>query len=211
MPYYRCPGCGLTSYSAAAYSTANVCAVCSATLAGVAKLHVAPGERHDVRCAFLAQPDAVGEARHALVGLALPAATRETLALVVSELVTNSVLHAGLTADDAIDLQVHNGDAHVRVAVQDGGLGFNPPTADPDPLVAGGQGLAIVGALSERWGVDCEADGCTVWCEVALDEEPPTAPIGREIATGCVQELAVGMAKAAAGQAPGPQAGALAP
>jgi hypothetical protein len=33
MPYYRCPACSVTSYSAASYSTAPACPSCSAPLA----------------------------------------------------------------------------------------------------------------------------------------------------------------------------------
>jgi hypothetical protein len=28
MPYYRCPACGLTTYSAAGYTSASVCSAC---------------------------------------------------------------------------------------------------------------------------------------------------------------------------------------
>lgn len=32
MPYYRCPACGLTSYSAASHSTGATCSACAAAL-----------------------------------------------------------------------------------------------------------------------------------------------------------------------------------
>jgi two-component sensor histidine kinase len=110
-----------------------------------------------------------------LVGFALPEATRHALALVVAELVSNSVRHAGLAADDLIDLQVTVHDRVVRVAVHDCGRGFTPPAPAGDPLVAGGEGFVIVAALSDGWGVDCDEDGCTVWCEIPLDEAPVEA------------------------------------
>lgn len=176
MPYHRCSACGLTSYSAAAHSAASVCPNCSAALREDSKLYLVPGARRDLGCSFSVRPQAAAEARRALVGLALPAPTRETLALVVSELVSNAVRHAGLFAGDAIRLRITNGDGRVRVEVHDRGHGFKAPTADADPLTPGGQGLVIVAAVSEAWGVGYDDDGCTVWAEVAVDEVPLADP-----------------------------------
>jgi anti-sigma regulatory factor (Ser/Thr protein kinase) len=167
MPYYRCPACLATSYSAAAHSSMRTCSSCAAPLADASELVVVPGSNHSLSRTLRAQPQAAGEARRAVATLALPAATRESLALIVSELVTNSILHAGLTADDAIALQVDNGGDHVRLAVHDGGPGFTSAGADADPLGVGGNGLVMAAALSDSWGVDCDEDGCTVWCDVA--------------------------------------------
>src|SRR5919202_4083825 len=70
--------------------------------------------------------ETISEARHALdrlVGL-LPEKL-EDVRLVVSELVTNSVLHAGLSPDDRICLSVVVSAGSVRGRVCDPGLGFN--------------------------------------------------------------------------------------
>jgi anti-sigma regulatory factor (Ser/Thr protein kinase) len=174
MPYYRCATCGLTGYSAAAYASANSCPTCQAALTEDAKLYVVPGAKHNVSCVVLARPEAAGEARRALVTLPFPEVTREDLALLVSELVTNSVRHAGLSARDAIGVSLVNGAGRARLAVRDGGDGFTPSlSAWNGPDVAGGRGLGIVDALSEAWGVKCDPEGCTVWCEVAVDDPEP--------------------------------------
>ena len=126
-------------------------------------------KNHDVSCTLLARPEAAAEARRALIGLALPETARESLALLVSELVNNAVLHGGLSVRDRIQVELINGTDSVRLTVNDAGRGF--PCATPEsglPLVAGGRGLVIVDALSETWGVDSDPDGCTVWCEVAV-------------------------------------------
>jgi anti-sigma regulatory factor (Ser/Thr protein kinase) len=170
MPYHRCASCGLTTYSAATYSSASACPACLAALTDDTKLYVTPGVSHDVNCTVLARPEAASEARRALVGLAFPEITRENLALLVSELVTNSVRHAGVSARDGIQVELHNGGDRVRLAVHDGGDGFPLPSYEPEaPFVADGRGLLIVAALSETWGVDSDSEGCTVWCEVAVD------------------------------------------
>jgi anti-sigma regulatory factor (Ser/Thr protein kinase) len=195
MPYYRCPACGLTTYSAAAHSSANACPSCSAPLTEDSKLVVVPGAKHNLSRTLRAQPQAAGEARRAVVALALPDATRETLSLVVSELVTNSVLHAGLTAKDTVDLHVDNGGPQIHVAVHDRGPGFPPPAPIADPLNAGGRGLAITAALSDSWGVDCDKHGCTVWCDIVTESEPAAAN-GREVTPGHVANLALEVANA---------------
>jgi anti-sigma regulatory factor (Ser/Thr protein kinase) len=106
----------------------------------------------------------------------LPQATRERLTLLVSELVTNAIRHAGLRPGDPIDVQATRHAGRVRLAVHDGGVGFEAPAVDGrDPLAPGGKGLTIVAALSDCWGVDRSGDGCTVWCEVAADDGPAGA------------------------------------
>jgi signal transduction histidine kinase len=134
MPYHRCPACGVTSYSAAAYSSASACPSCSAPLAEDSKLVIVPGAKPNLRCALRARPEAAAEARRAVVALALPEATRQTLSLVVSELVTNAILHAGLTAEDTVELHVDNGGPNVRLTVHHRGPGFTPPDPSTDPL-----------------------------------------------------------------------------
>lgn len=132
-----------------------------------------PPAAESIARAFVPRPEAIAEARRTLVGLSVPQATRDKLALLVSELVTNSVRHAERPADAVVNLDITSSAGRARVAVRDGGRGFDPSVLDdPDPLSAGGQGLAIVAALSDTWGVDCHGDGCTVWCEVAVDGEP---------------------------------------
>jgi anti-sigma regulatory factor (Ser/Thr protein kinase) len=188
MPYYRCAACGLTSYSAAAYSTARTCPNCSEPLSDEARL-LTPRPVADIARGLTARPEAVADARRALVGFALPQMIRAKLELLVSELVTNSIRHAGLAAGDPVRLRVTHRDGRVRLAVRDGGRGFAVPSQERrDLLTPGGHGLLIVDAMSESWGVDCD-DGCTVWCEVAVDEEP-AAVAQHEVTTAHVRERA---------------------
>ena len=169
MPYYRCAACGLTSYSAAAYSTTLACATCSAPLNGAAKIEMRPGGGQQVTCDLVPRPQAAGEARRAVLPLALPELTRENLAVIVTELVTNAVCHARLGAHDTIRVEVTSGPEVAHVAVRDPGRGFEaPPPASDGLLVNGGRGLLIVDALSESWGVKRDDGGCTVWSDVAI-------------------------------------------
>jgi anti-sigma regulatory factor (Ser/Thr protein kinase) len=114
------------------------------------------------------EPDGVTIARHALDQLAndLPPEKLENARLVVSELVSNSVRHAGLSLNDQILLSVMVSGRSVRGRVCDSGPGFNKPS-EPRPRtdLSGGWGLPIVDRISDRWGV--EQNGCVcVWFEI---------------------------------------------
>src|SRR3954454_6546447 len=61
-----------------------------------------PVARRTIRRVLAAEPDAVGKARRSVIGLPVDQATRDVLSLLVSELVTNAIRHAGLTPEDPI-------------------------------------------------------------------------------------------------------------
>jgi anti-sigma regulatory factor (Ser/Thr protein kinase) len=156
------------SHSTAAYSTAGVCANCAAPLPDDARLDVVADGGPAVNRSLAAGTAAPAEARHVVSELPLEALARERLALVVSELVTNSLRHAGLAAGEPIDLHISRNNGHVRVAVHDGGPGFDPSAraASPEANGNGGFGLAIVAGIAREWGVDSGPHGSTVWCTV---------------------------------------------
>jgi anti-sigma regulatory factor (Ser/Thr protein kinase) len=83
------------------------------------------------------------------------------LRLLVTELVANSVRHARGTP---IDVRVRLEGDLVRTDVSDGGAGFDPPDADPNPLKSAGWGLFLVRKMATRWGSE-PATG-TVWFEL---------------------------------------------
>lgn len=117
-------------------------------------------------------PASVAEARRWSVGQlgpACPAEVADTLALLVSELVSNVVLHARTTCT----LSLASEGGRVRVEVRDGSdrlPGLQPRT---DPLAQSGRGMLLVGGLSAAHGVEPQAGGgkC-VWFEL----EVPPAP-----------------------------------
>ena len=114
------------------------------------------------------EPEVVTPARHALDRLPdlLPSAKLENVRLVVSELVTNSILHAGLSPDDRISLMVRVSAGSVRGRVCDPGLGFEAPSEPcPRPDLRGGWGLPIVETISDRWGVERNNHAC-IWFEI---------------------------------------------
>ncbi len=114
------------------------------------------------------KPEVVTTARHALDQLVdlLPQEKLEDVQLVVSELVTNSILHAELSPDDQISLTVTVSAGSVRGRVCDPGSGFEAPSEPcPRPDMRGGWGLPIVETISDRWGVERNNHAC-VWFEI---------------------------------------------
>jgi anti-sigma regulatory factor (Ser/Thr protein kinase) len=93
----------------------------------------------------------------------------EAAKLVVSELVTNAVLHSPESATINLDLRLTDG--MVRVLVTDGGLGEPERQAQPDPWTGEtGRGVWLVDAFTERWGTETHGrHGKTVWCELRAD------------------------------------------
>lgn len=80
------------------------------------------------------------------------------VALVLSELVTNSVLH-GWGTDD-VDVLIEAGEDRIRVEVSDAG-----PCFEKDNPRGDGMGLDIVDRVADQWGVQKD-DKCTVWVEI---------------------------------------------
>ena len=110
-------------------------------------------------------PRAPAEARRMVEALPLDRATAETVRLVVSELVSNAVIHG----TGAIAVTLATEPEGVRVSVRDDGAGFRrseEPTMPP-PDAPGGRGLALVAGLSARWGVDPGVP-TRVWCVIPL-------------------------------------------
>ena len=94
---------------------------------------------------------------HGMLGVTMSAGT----GLLVSEVVTNVVVHAG-TSGEAVLVELPHG---VRIAVTDTGRQL-PDRRDPTPAEPDGRGLGIVAMLSRQWGVEVEDATKTVWFEL---------------------------------------------
>lgn len=113
-----------------------------------------------------AEKESVTRARHALDEETkdLPPEVREDVRLLVSELVSNSVRHAGVAPDDLIGVSVEVEKGRLRVEVSDGGPGFKP-VSTPSLESGSGFGLRLVDQLAHRWGVLLD-DRARVWFEI---------------------------------------------
>jgi anti-sigma regulatory factor (Ser/Thr protein kinase) len=100
----------------------------------------------------------------------------EVALLLVTELVTNSLRHARIAAGDALVLNGRVDDAILRLELWDAGTDGTVArrTRVRDDEI-GGFGLDLVAQLSSAWGVERDADGTTVWLELAAP--PPVSAV----------------------------------
>jgi anti-sigma regulatory factor (Ser/Thr protein kinase) len=124
--------------------------------------------------------------------LDVPAADRITdrvtdeAVLLVSELVTNAVVHAGTAVEVccALDVSSHEGEPpSLVVEVTDHHptrvLRGDPPAADAEGAeCAGGHGLRLVAEIAEAWGTTYRRASKTVWFQVSV--AAPAEPAGPE-------------------------------
>ncbi|MFL5515946.1 MAG: ATP-binding protein [Gemmatimonadales bacterium] len=115
--------------------------------------------------------EAPGHARAAVSALAadieLSRAVTHTLVLLVSEVVSNAVLHSTGPEDAPVGLSAGVIDDVVRVTVTDAGEGFIPTERDPD-RIEGGYGLYLVAKAASSWGVD-PGPPTSVWFELPIE------------------------------------------
>ena len=87
----------------------------------------------------------------------------ETLRLLVTELITNSVRH---TDGDCLTLRVAIGKSAVLTEVSDEGPSFDPAGVAAPGTDNRGWGLFLVERLAKRWGVRDDGDSKRVWFEL---------------------------------------------
>jgi anti-sigma regulatory factor (Ser/Thr protein kinase) len=97
-----------------------------------------------------------------------PPEATDRIELLVSELLTNSVIHARLASDQTVDVHLTCGGDRVRLEVADPGRRFRAVPVEPKPGSLGQWGLYLVNALSDRWGVKELDQGKAVWFEIDL-------------------------------------------
>lgn len=129
-------------------------------------LHESTSQWHpgEFRKRFPNDPLAPALARSALATtvIGIPTDAFDVAALLTSELVTNSVKH---TEADWIEVAISLGFETLRIEVSDpSNQTIRPRTPDVD----GGWGLALVGELASRWGVERHMAGKTIWVELDL-------------------------------------------
>jgi anti-sigma regulatory factor (Ser/Thr protein kinase) len=90
---------------------------------------------------------------------------RDDAQLVVSELVTNALMHG----EGSLVLRASIEDSSVHVSVTDSGDSL-PEVLPLDPSRIGGLGLIVVGRVATSWGVAPFPGGKKVWAALALSD-----------------------------------------
>ncbi|MEY9962938.1 anti-sigma regulatory factor (Ser/Thr protein kinase) [Streptacidiphilus sp. MAP12-16] len=133
-----------------------------------------------VQIAVQADPAEVGRARRwtrsrlSGCGFDPDAALADALVLVVSELVTNAVVHTGNPAVLRLLFPLGAEAEHHPVRVEVADVSGQPPKPRHAPGEAtNGRGLELVENLCDRWGWFPDGSGKRVWCE--LEREPREA------------------------------------
>lgn len=134
-------------------------------------------------CKLFADARAPSKAREFLALLrfnGIDAKQLQQASLLVSELVTNCVVHAGLSGRDTIDLTLELDQSRLRIEVKDAGHGYDLSSALESKRAGFGYGLRLVQALSDRWGI-ADGKGLCVWFELeqtACDREESGSGLG---------------------------------
>jgi two-component sensor histidine kinase len=129
---------------------------------GRASARVAVSDVSDHEASHLLPPDAASIvlARRAVEALPLAPGRTGEVKLIVSELVTNSIEHADLGADDRIEVHARvdrRGALHVEV---------RDPGPGPPSDARRGMGWRILERMADRWGVDHRDGQARVWFEL---------------------------------------------
>ncbi|WP_241845506.1 MULTISPECIES: ATP-binding protein [Streptomyces] len=129
-----------------------------------------------------ATPSSVARARRLtrdrLGSLAVGDDACDIAALVVSELVTNAIVHTG---SRTVVCEICTGADTVRIAIRDEGHGAGVPRPGlRGPDEEHGRGLLLVSAVSSAWGVQDFGSGLSVWAELPRSPDPAACSFGVE-------------------------------
>ncbi|MER6220172.1 ATP-binding protein [Streptomyces sp900105755] len=143
--------------------------------------------RRRFRFELAAHPGSPAQARRLvrarLTGWSICADTCDTAVLVISELVTNAIVH---TASSRVVCELHDHDDTVRIAVQDEGCAPDEPHPSPQrPEEEHGRGLLLVEALCQAWGAQEHGSGLLVWAELPRRTDVAWTDDARDAAEPC--------------------------
>ncbi|RFU85893.1 phosphatase [Streptomyces triticagri] len=120
-----------------------------------------------------AEPEAIAGARRQLRDLLHDWSDPDQVdsaVLMVSEMVTNVLVHTDGDALLVAEAQGRPGQRRLRVEVADGSDDL-PHRRHPGELASSGRGLVLMEILADRWGVDPRGQGKSIWFELCEGEQ----------------------------------------
>jgi anti-sigma regulatory factor (Ser/Thr protein kinase) len=111
--------------------------------------------------------------------------TYEAARLLVSEAVTNALLHSGSGLDGGtFEVSYTRRQRRLRVEVRDDGAPTGPRRRVHHPESMTGRGMELFDVLASRWGVEGGPAGRTLWFELDDDQEMTDAAAGGAVRSG---------------------------
>jgi anti-sigma regulatory factor (Ser/Thr protein kinase) len=131
------------------------------------------------RVQFLAEPEEVSalraDARARLRDWGVQGVV-DAAQLCVSELVSNVITHVGQGTPASLALSLRG--SRLRIEVRDPDARVLPTLVETTEDAENGRGMALVDALSDRWGVDLHRDSKVTWCEIVAAPVTPQPGVG---------------------------------
>ncbi|MEU1276837.1 SpoIIE family protein phosphatase [Streptomyces sp. NPDC005805] len=126
-----------------------------------------------------AEPERIAAARRQVRELLHDWADAEQVdsaVLMVSEMVTNVLVHTDGTALLAAEVDHADSARRLRVEVTDGSDDL-PHRRRPGEMASSGRGLVLMEMLADAWGVDPRGEGKSIWFELYEPPAPDSAPV----------------------------------
>jgi anti-sigma regulatory factor (Ser/Thr protein kinase) len=144
--------------------------------------------RFEALC-FQAHPIQVSACRHSVLEKLRAWRTPvrlEDVELLVSEIVTNAILHGAPlnNAEAYVVVELEETAEGLLVRVRDSGSEWKPKAADPADLMESGRGLLLVGKLAESWGHQIEQGSTFVYFVVRYLDAGSGEPFAAEEHSG---------------------------
>ncbi|MFE2537493.1 SpoIIE family protein phosphatase [Streptomyces sp. NPDC059371] len=141
---------------------------------------VRPLVRRTMLTVAQAEPERIADARQQLRELLHDWASADQLdsaVLLVSEMVTNVLVHTDADALLVAEVAGEPGKRRMRIEVTDGSDAL-PHRRHPGELASSGRGLVLVEMLADAWGVDPRGQGKSIWFEFAEEADTDSGEAG---------------------------------
>lgn len=145
---------------------------------------VPPRIRRTVLTVAQAEPERIAVARQQLRELLhdwTGADQVDSAVLLVSEMLTNVLVHTDADALLTVEVTGEVGERRLRVEVTDAGDDL-PHKRHPGELASSGRGLLLIELLADTWGVDPRGEGKSIWFELYESDGSGDGAVAGDIA-----------------------------